>query len=343
VPGARASTILLVALLSGACGETVQLGQTQADLDADNGVSLNGISPNGISPNGISPNGISPNGISPNGISPNGVSPNGASGTLARVSYDGATLNGIAITGLHLYGSNLTGVRTSDNHVVTGGDLNNLILNGALEDGTPVRLHVDTSRRAADDLYFYKFSYLASSGSWTNLCYDSAGKTVEGLPFAGVWSYQAGVSGGGAWTNDPNNFTIGCRYAGLAKCAEAGYYPWRSLLGTSLRPYHQACTRMLRADYCGDGTPWTVNGRMTNLWDGLNVQVSTESWTFEAEWNAAGATCVSSQRVLTYVGGVLKLPPCWQAKQTTPCGSPSDFATGTLLMDQYQTQDLNYQ
>ena len=29
--------------------------------------------------------------------------------------------------------------------------------------------------------------------------------------------------------------------------------------------HHQACVRMVRADYCGDGRSWTVNGRRVNL------------------------------------------------------------------------------
>ena len=47
--------------------------------------------------------------------------------------------------------------------------------------------------------------------------------------------------------------------------------------------------RMIRADYCGDGTSWTVNGRTIDLYDGLGINVDTSAWTFEAEWTPSGA------------------------------------------------------
>ena len=60
---------------------------------------------------------------------------------------------------------------------------------------------------------------------------------------------------------------------------------------TSLADYHQACTRMLRADYCGDGTPHTVDGTLINIYDGIGIQRDTDDWAFEAEWTTTGARC----------------------------------------------------
>jgi len=40
----------------------------------------------------------------------------------------------------------------------------------------------------------------------------------------------------------------------------SGYKPWKVVNGQSLWAYHQACTRMMRADYCGDGRPHTREG-----------------------------------------------------------------------------------
>ncbi len=68
----------------------------------------------------------------------------------------------------------------------------------------------------------------------------------------------------------------------------------------SLADYHEACTRMIRADYCGDGTSFTKDGTLIDMGDGVGVQsfetVSRPSFAFEAVWGPNGATCVSKTR-----------------------------------------------
>jgi hypothetical protein len=40
-----------------------------------------------------------------------------------------------------------------------------------------------------------------------------------------------------------------------------GYKPWKMAAdGRSMWDYHQACTRLIRADYCGDGVSRTRDG-----------------------------------------------------------------------------------
>ena len=81
-----------------------------------------------------------------------------------------------------------------------------------------------------------------------------------------------------------------------------GYKPWKTASnGLSLAPYHQACVRMVRADYCGDhGT--TRNGMLIDYYDRLGIalparQDEAAGLTFEAAWNSAGAVCVAHTRV----------------------------------------------
>ena len=66
----------------------------------------------------------------------------------------------------------------------------------------------------------------------------------------------------------------------------------------SLTDYHQACTRMARADYCGDGTPWTVPGTPIDIFDHLSPQIETQEtkWPVEAEWTPDGAYCLDDIR-----------------------------------------------
>ena len=82
---------------------------------------------------------------------------------------------------------------------------------------------------------------------------------------------------------------------------------------------------MLRADYCGDGTPHTVNGTLINLYDNASVQADAESWPVDAEWGPDGALCVNHNR-----GGTP--PSCYAQKYSATCGN---WASGALLIDEY--------
>jgi hypothetical protein len=78
-----------------------------------------------------------------------------------------------------------------------------------------------------------------------------------------------------------------------------GYKPWKRLSdGTSLWDHHQACVRMLRADYCGDG-PTTRDGMLINLYDPVGIQPDEPrpGMSFEAGWDEGGAVCVARPRV----------------------------------------------
>ena len=65
----------------------------------------------------------------------------------------------------------------------------------------------------------------------------------------------------------------------------------------SLADYHQACTRLARADYCGDGVPNTLNNTPIDVFDRLSSAIQTKAssgseWKFEAEWGPNGAQCL---------------------------------------------------
>jgi hypothetical protein len=113
---------------------------------------------------------------------------------------------------------------------------------------------------------------------------------------------------GGDFIADTNLFSFGCTHAAIAKCVRMGYEPWKSIeecddagvcRTVSLRAYHQACTRMVRADYCGDGQSHTTNGVPINVWDEPGIQerddVSSE-FIRDSEWSADGAVCVANFR-----------------------------------------------
>lgn len=94
-----------------------------------------------------------------------------------------------------------------------------------------------------------------------------------------------------------------------AKCVDWGYAP--ETVGEAT---FAACVRMVRADYCGDGTSWTVDGTWIDVGDPGGVQVPTGSpvMQFEAGWNAGGAVCVRTTRyAVEDAEGTQVLPPCW--------------------------------
>jgi hypothetical protein len=110
---------------------------------------------------------------------------------------------------------------------------------------------------------------------------------------------EQGVFVGGAWdsrgnhTDPPGALTYSCSSGVIAKCAVWGYAPWT--VG-SLR--HAACTRFARADYCGDGNPWTIEGTKIGMSDSFGVRtfVVHDGYSFEAGWGPNGAVCVNHTR-----------------------------------------------
>ncbi len=270
-------------------------------------------------------------GMSINGMSINGMSING-------MSINGMSINGMSINGMSINGSELTGVR-ADGQPLSGSQLVGASLTAGLSTGSTLPVRVDSAVKLAgsnSDVWAYGVSYDAGSG-WAPLCGTSAGAPVLAVPLAGTWDLGVGATGG-SWSASSDSFTFACRGAALAKCVELGYKPWKSVGGVSLRNHHQTCTRMLRADYCGNGQPGTINGWSVNLYDNLGVQADTEGgneWVFEARWSPSGAMCVGEYRVLELVvsGAV---PTCALDKITATCET-SGFAGGALLRSEYNS------
>jgi hypothetical protein len=301
----RARLALLTVFVLPACslveteamdGSGEDVGQSSQDLRGSNGMSLNGMSLNGMSLNGMSLNGMSLNGMSLNGMS----------------------LNGGVLSGT-----------TSLGEPVSGEDLVGATMVGNLAGGGSLDLRIDDADAMSlphDDVWAYAVSY-RSGETWLPLCGEDASGAILAVPLAGTWDHSAGTATGGSWSSSGGSFTLACRGAALAKCVEFGYEPWKSVSGVSLRDYHQACTRMLRADYCGDGTSWTANGTEINLYDDLGIQLDAATWHIDAEWSADGALC--AENVRDFQPGS---PACLAELQDGFCGA---FGDDTLLIDEY--------
>jgi hypothetical protein len=297
-----------------------------------------------VSFNGVSFNGVSFNGVSFNGVSFNGVSFNGVQ--LDPLPVDGLSLGGQPLTGVTLQGSSLSGVLSGG--TLSGSGLVGAQLAGTLSNGAAVTLRIDSvTTGASPDVERYQVSArLTPGGSFAPLCGTASdGTAMAAIPLGGSWDPSQGTATGGAHVGGPGSFTFACEGYALAKCVELGYAPWRSVTECkapgdcavrSLAFFHQACVRMLRADYCGDGMPTTRDGTHVDVWDDFGIQSDAEpSWKLEAEWGPGGAVCVDQTRwatgpdgedVLAYIHA--HCPDRWQAPGCGGGGSTFFTADG---------------
>ena len=135
-----------------------------------------------------------------------------------------------------------------------------------------------------------------NTGTWQPACGpDHDGRRVA-IPLADIWDDRGNRS------SSAPLFTLACTTSSIAECYRWGYRPWVTGFG-NLMTMHWACTRLARADYCGDGVTHTMDGTMINVWDVLPppgpIQAhgtTPPGMTFEAAWDQSGALCLSHAR-----------------------------------------------
>src|SRR5262249_25624302 len=97
---------------------------------------------------------------------------------------------------------------------------------------------------------------------------------------------------------DPRWFNIGCAGHTLAKMALTGHTESAVKLGFSTSiAQRQTMLKMLSADYCGDGTPFTVSGQPLQWADDLGWMHAAPDAQLEARWTSTGASCLMKPRV----------------------------------------------
>lgn len=177
------------------------------------------------------------------------------------------------------------------------------VLQGTSSDGKPVEVAVCGAEPAPEDpnMVWYRIeAWNPVAQEWENPCTPSGSvPDPRALAVGGVWDST------GARQEAPGKFTLACETGVITKCVRWGYKPWASRDGQSLAEAHQACTRMARADYCGNGQSHTHEGTLIDMYDRLGVlSATTESspeWdlsrvSFEAAWAPDGATCLARTR-----------------------------------------------
>jgi hypothetical protein len=140
---------------------------------------------------------------------------------------------------------------------------------------------------------------------------------------------------------DTNWFNIGCAGSTLAKLQLTGHTQVAQAHGFSNTiAQRQTMVKMLSADYCGKGVPFTVAGQPLQWmdYDGETMKV-TSAGEVEAKWTPKGAVCLNTPRVvanptkaseqtfgtttdelLDQIGDVCDVPPRCE-------GSPPEYLT----------------
>jgi hypothetical protein len=135
---------------------------------------------------------------------------------------------------------------------------------------------------------------------------------------------QMGIFVKGAWDQNGDRsgdegFSFACEESATFDCVSWGYAPWK--VGANV---HQACTRLVRADYCGDGRSYTANGPMIWVSESPRFpEVEERGFTREAGWGPGGAVCVDHQRYDAFTRtGDRVVPEC--LSRLPECGDDGD-------------------
>jgi hypothetical protein len=161
---------------------------------------------------------------------------------------------------------------------------------------------------------------------------DADGKRL-GFPLAGRSTVDGRMDETG-----PDAFELVCTSGAQGKCVRFGYRPWEKTPdGRSMRAHYNACIRMVRADYCGDGRGWTRDGTVIDMWDDLHIQKSDTAadpaFSFEAGWNSEGAVCVARTRIPENIALTRLKAICPRLAIVAICDEASARAAGALLFN----------
>lgn len=182
----------------------------------------------------------------------------------------------------------------ADGRVLRSPDLIGAKLTVATETGTAkVRVEVVERDPSAvqGEVWLHTFTVEQPDGSTINMCEKGPDGRQQGFPIA-----SRVKADGGTENTPPEQFEVVCSAGARAKCVRFGYRPWMPAETT----LYNACTRMVRADYGGQGKGTTRNGMLIDLYDDDGIQkveIEDTKIDFEAGWTPTGAVCVRHVRV----------------------------------------------
>jgi hypothetical protein len=188
-------------------------------------------------------------------------------------------------------------VRLADGSTREGTALVGAVL-AVASGGRTIRVRIAAAEPDVGDpqgeMLLYDFRLITPRGEEPLCAPDADGRRL-GFPLAGR-SDAAGILS----SSDGSIFELACTSGAQGKCARFGYAPWRRAPdGRPMLDWYNACVRLLRGDYCGDGRPFTRDGTLVDIYDHLGGHRSDADprLTFEAAWGPEGAVCVARTRL----------------------------------------------
>jgi hypothetical protein len=185
-------------------------------------------------------------------------------------------------------------VTSPDGRRLTG----NTLIGAKLDLGIGRVVRIDAvarDQRSIGEVWLYQLSARQPNGDWEDICSPDPEGRRAAFPLPGYFDAR------GHFVNDHRRFTLACTSGAQGKCVRLGYRPWeRDAHGRSIAPAYDACVRMMRADYCGDGRSFTRDGtriEIANPGDGESSNARDRTFSFEAAWGQDGAICVARPRI----------------------------------------------
>ncbi len=224
-------------------------------------------------------------------------------------------LNSIALDRIRLAGKNLAEAsidsgelraKNSEGKELGGQDLLGALLSGIDYSGKEFKLRISAIASDAEQtaLPLYQFDFFKNSDqSWKSVCLpDTQGQTRAFL-------LPGNYDPSGVFKASCTRFSLACTISAAAKCIRWGYPPWESRDGVKLWDYHQACTRMVRADYLGNGETHTHDGIQIFFVDtlGINSGPPPQGMQFEAAWGPLGAVYAARTRLASKSDPLLRI------------------------------------
>jgi hypothetical protein len=173
------------------------------------------------------------------------------------------------------------------------------------------------------ELTLYEASIRADgSDTWQPYCHPDRDGRNAAFAVSGAWSIDGPRAAEGV--------TLACTSGSIGKCIRLHYRPWDSLDGGSIADLLTACTRMIRADYCGDGQSHTKDGTWIDVYDRFGIQKREPRpgvpERFEAAWGPRGATYLTVGRWTDDVDSIVKECPDKLKGRVGPALSPDEIA-----------------
>lgn len=135
----------------------------------------------------------------------------------------------------------------------------------------------------------------------------------------GAFPILGKVDDSGKYNRDSNTFSFACTKRDIGKCVDFGGYK-TGVPQSGQFDYLQACMRMMSADYCGDGSSYTVDDTLVWFWDTNYGGADSElpaNVKFEAAWGDRGMKCWAHRRRHEYAA-----PDCFAT--TKQCRSSEE-------------------